>query len=175
MEVIRPMNHIIERGPFMGCENEADVAPGLGLGCNPGLGLYKEMLDFYSTQHFKKVDGKLNFIAVVKYTTDILCQHGLRNVNEVQECAGVYVYPVDYFCPKSNKDFKLRITDNTVSIHHYSGTWLPWYSKVVEHLMPLRGRFPKFTYYAIYLPLFEIDKYATKAITFLRRQTKKRG
>lgn len=185
VEVIRPMEHIIRRGPFMGCEGEASkatagaddvktsapaVAPGLGLGCNPGLGLYAEILDFYSHLHFKQSDGTLNLIAVVKYTTDILCRHGLKATSDIQQCAGVYIYPVDYFCPKSVKDFKLRITDNTVSIHHYSGTWLPWYSKVVEFFMPLRGRFPKFTYYAIYLPLFEIDKYATKVMTFLRKQ-----
>ena len=46
VEVIRPMDDLVGRGAFMGCENEAKpgatalaVAPGLGLGCNPGLGL----------------------------------------------------------------------------------------------------------------------------------------
>lgn len=43
------MDDLVGRGAFMGCENEAKpgatalaVAPGLGLGCNPGLGLYAE-------------------------------------------------------------------------------------------------------------------------------------
>ena len=42
VEVIKSIDDIIERGAFMGCENEAKpgatalaVAPGLGLGCNP--------------------------------------------------------------------------------------------------------------------------------------------
>jgi len=48
VEVIKNMDDIIAKGPFMGCENEAKpgatpaqlgVAPGLGLGVNPGLGL----------------------------------------------------------------------------------------------------------------------------------------
>ena len=61
-----PLDDIISRGPFMGCEYEAKqgvttlgvapglglgVNPGLGLGVNPGLGLYKKMLDFYANQH----------------------------------------------------------------------------------------------------------------------------
>ena len=54
VEVIRPMDDIIENGPFMGFEIDASgidfkkaVAPGLGLGANPGLGLYKEILEHY--------------------------------------------------------------------------------------------------------------------------------
>ena len=48
VEVIRPLDDIISKGAFMGCECDANdtsvasVAPGLGLGVNPGLGLYKE-------------------------------------------------------------------------------------------------------------------------------------
>ena len=43
VELIRPIDDIVARGAFMGCECEAKpgatapaVAPGLGLGCNPG-------------------------------------------------------------------------------------------------------------------------------------------
>lgn len=33
------------------------------------------------------------------------------------------IYPVDYFCPKSNKSKEILITDNTVSIHHFALSW----------------------------------------------------
>ena len=48
VEVIKPMDDIIARGPFMGCEKDvsdtsvASVAPGLGLGVNPGRGPWVE-------------------------------------------------------------------------------------------------------------------------------------
>ena len=71
VEVIRNMDDIIARGPFMGCEGEAKqpmngtrdkattlgVAPGLGLGVNPGLGLYKEIIDIYKQKSFLKKMG----------------------------------------------------------------------------------------------------------------------
>lgn len=131
VEVIKSMNDIIAKGPFMGCEKKADkarmiklaVAPGLGLGVNPGLELYGELLQLYAGLHFIKADGTLNLKTVVEYTTELLQKHGLKNTNEIQECAGIWIYPQEYFCPISVDDGKLRITSNTVSIHHYAQSW----------------------------------------------------
>lgn len=125
VEVIKPMDAIIEKGPFMGCEQEGDnkVNPGLGLGANPGLGLYGELLQLYSILHFIEENGSQNLKTVVDYTTELLGKYGLKNVNEIQECAGIWIYPQEYFCPISVDDGKLRITSNTVSIHHYAQSW----------------------------------------------------
>ena len=131
VEVIRDMSEIVNRGAFMGCEavNKCatglglGVNPGLGLGVNPGLGLYKEILDFYHTIHFANEDGTLNEQTVVFYTTNILKKHGLQDVEKIQNIAGVYIYPAEYFCPMNYGTGKLTITKNTVSIHHYSASW----------------------------------------------------
>lgn len=132
VEIIKPLDDIVTKGPFMGCENEVDVkgatafavAPGLGLGVNPGLGLYKEMLELYASLRFLKENGEYNQKTVVQYTTEVLCRHGLRCVNDLQQVAGVWIYPKDYFCPISTYDGKLRLTVNTVSIHHYAQSWI---------------------------------------------------
>lgn len=133
VEVIKPLDDIIARGPFMGCEKDASdtsvasVAPGLGLGVNPGLGLYKELLDLYATLHFKNEDGSLNLKTIVEYTTEMLCNYGLKQVNDIQECAGVWIYPVEYFCPihVENNVKRLIITPQTRTIHHFAATWKP--------------------------------------------------
>ena len=128
VEVIKPMNDIINRGPFMGIEigatNEVPlVAPGLGLGVNPGLGLYKDILDYYQSLLFIGIDGKPNVVTVVKHTTNVLVKNGLKATNDIQEISGIWIYPADYFNPLDSLTGKLKITDNTRSIHWYMNSW----------------------------------------------------
>jgi mannosyltransferase OCH1-like enzyme len=130
VEVIKGMDDIIEKGPFMGCENEVKfgctslgVAPGLGLGVTPGLGLYKDILDYYESIHYVLSDGRINPNTVVTITESLLIKKGLKVTNEIQCIDGVYIYPKEYFCPLNYTIMKLDITKNTRSIHLYSGTW----------------------------------------------------
>ena len=130
VEVIKSMDDIVARGPFMGIEVEATsgttplVAPGLGLGVNPGLGLYKEILEYYAPLHFLSEDGSFNQVTVVKHVTNVLVENGLKQTNELQEVAGVWIYPREYFNPLDDNTGKLVITENTRSIHWYTKTWL---------------------------------------------------
>lgn len=145
VEVIRPMDDIIDRGPFMGCECNASVstfptvAPGLGLGVNSGLELYKEILDLYAGLHFRNVDQTLNLKTVVEYITELLCQHGMKNKNEMQKVAGIWIYPKEYFNPFDMMNNRLNVTRKTVSIHHYAGSWLPYSQKLKKKLIKVLG------------------------------------
>lgn len=129
VEVIKAMDDIIEKGPFMGMEVPAKkggyplVAPGLGIGAVPGLGLYKLLLEQYASLSFLNPDGSLNQKTVVAITTELLVGLGLQPNNCVQRIADVWIYPSDYFNPKDSITGKLCITDNTRSIHWYMNSW----------------------------------------------------
>lgn len=143
VQLIKGIDDIVKRGPFMGCERDADekageaadqpsvapgfglaANPGLGLAANPGLGLYSELLTLYKGLHFINPNGSYNQKTIVAYTTEVLCKHGLKNVPGIQECAGVWIYPMEYFCPLDYVTKELNITDNTRSIHLYSASWI---------------------------------------------------
>lgn len=131
VEIIAPLDELVSRGSFMGCEFLVEqnnsvknmVNPGLGLAAAPGLGLYKEIIDFYNHHHFYYEDGSLNKTTVVEYTTEILKKHGLVLKNEIMQVEGMYIYPPEYFCPKNYVTGEIHITSNTKTIHHYSASW----------------------------------------------------
>ena len=127
VEVIRPLDDIIARGPFMGCETDTKpgVNPGLGLGVNPGLGLYQEMLVYYEKLHYLSSDDSIvEQQTIVHHTTALLRQHGLSDVAGIQQVAGVYIYPHEYFCPIDTVTKHLTITAHTRTIHHYAASWM---------------------------------------------------
>lgn len=148
VEVIKPMDDIIERGPFMGMEFCGDTtlgtAPGLGLGTTPGLGLYKTMLELYVTLHFRNDDGTYNEKTIVTYTTEELLKHGLTPKADIQKVADIWIYPPDYFNPLDDLTGRLKISDNTRSIHWFMNSWSDssslrrWISRTSHRLFGLR-------------------------------------
>ena len=129
VEVIKPMDDIIQRGAFMGFEMDSkdnkygSVAPGLGLGTLPYTNLYAELLKMYDGVHFNKEDGALNQKTIVEYTTEVLIAKGIENKKGIQFIEGVYIYPSEYFCPIDIVTKRLHITKNTRTIHHYAASW----------------------------------------------------
>lgn len=131
VQVIKGMEDIVKAGAFMGFEKPEDgmpgpaagVAAGLGIGANPGLELYREVLDAYAEMDFLTPDGKPNTTTVVRYTTSILEKHGLKVDNTLQTVAGITIYPWEYFCPVALNSKNLQISDRTRSIHLFAGTW----------------------------------------------------
>ena len=126
VEVIQSFDDILTEGAFMGCETDSvQVNPGLGTAAEPGLDLYKEVLEYYNSQRFLNADGSLNTETVVSKTTRMLTNHGLQPKSGIQQAAGICVYPKEYFNPLENNTGKLVVTENTHSIHWYTMSWLP--------------------------------------------------
>lgn len=132
VEVIKPMEDIISRGPFMGRENSYEkskelkkigVNPGLGIGATPNMQLYDRMISIYRNEHFIIKGSKKPPKTVVDYTTELLEKEGLHNTSSVVEKCGIWIYPSEYFCPLDYFSGKLIITDKTHTIHHYSASW----------------------------------------------------
>lgn len=137
VEVIRLMDDIIARGPFMGFEinpgserPHGAVAPGLGIGAVPRMAIFEVILDYYSRLQFIRPDGSFNTTdAVVNITTRELERAGLDGRQGVQTVAGLNLYPADYFNPFDDATGRLHKTANTYTIHWFSKTWLnvsPW-------------------------------------------------
>ncbi|MBQ8046822.1 MAG: glycosyl transferase [Prevotella sp.] len=129
VEVVRPIDDLLAQGPLMGIEKDSTgndypaVAPGLGLASYDHHPLYREMLDFYATLHFKRPDGSLDMTTIVDYTTAVLRQHGLQPLPGRQQIEGITIYPSEYFCPRNIVTKRMHLTENTRTIHHYAASW----------------------------------------------------
>ena len=141
VELIKPIDEIVSRGPFMGIESNSfrlhslnliwtGVNPGLGIGAPQHFEMYADFLKEYHERHFRNEDGTLNLKTIVEYTSEYLYAHGLKNENEIQLIKGVYIYPKEYFNPCDMSTWEIHIVPETVSIHHYAGSWVDPYSKM---------------------------------------------
>ena len=135
VEVIAPIYDIIEKGPYMGFEIDAlnsapmAVAPGLGIAAEKRNTIYKQILEIYSHLKFYKPNGKINLYAIVRITTDVLKQNGLKEQVGIQTINGITIYPSEYFNPLDSLTTKLYITSNTRSIHWYDNSWSSPFSR----------------------------------------------
>lgn len=140
VELIAPIDDIIENGKFMGCEIDGGkgqtihVAPGLGLASEPRMEIYKRVLEVYGQLFFLNADGTLNTKTVVSYITEILSEYGLKNIQGIQKVQDITIYPKEYFNPLENNTGRLSITPNTRSIHWYSMTWISGHERVRSYI-----------------------------------------
>ena len=144
VEVIRPIDDIINRGGFLGVESNRNgiytVNPGLGFAATQGTAVIGEMVNLYSTFHFTNTDGASDLKNIVEITTDYLSSKGLQNTDEIQDCCGFTIYPKDYFCPIDYDTRELKITENTRTIHHCAESWVPRSTRFKNALSRLFGK-----------------------------------
>ena len=130
VEVIRSIDTLIERGPFMGWERadalgNIHLAPGLGLAAPKGFPLYQEILDGFAKLSYYLEDGERNPYSMIPFVTDLLKGKGMQIDGSLQIVDGLTIYPADYLCPMDSLTGKIIKTENTYTIHHYSMSWLP--------------------------------------------------
>lgn len=131
VEVIRSIDDIIANGAFMGVETPVKkkndiltVAPGLGIGAEPNMDFYQQLLSYYTELHFVDKNGNLLQTTVVQHTTSLLQKAGLKPINEIQKVSGIWIYPAEYFNPINITTKHIHIRKNSRTIHHYTATWV---------------------------------------------------
>lgn len=124
VEVLKPLDRFLMHEAFTGFEDSKNIAPGLILGAKKENAVIKQLLDSYLTREFVLKNGNFNLTPVVKYTTEILVEHGLILNNTYQVINGVALYPKTFFNPKAHNSNKEYFTEETYTIHHFAGSWL---------------------------------------------------
>lgn len=123
VEVLKPLDPFLHHVAFSGYENATMVPTGI-MASEKGGKWAKDNLDYYEGKHFVRDDGTFNMVTNVITITNYMLTLGLRQDNTYQDFSGlITMYPKDFFCPKSQDDGKIYLTENTVTIHHYAQSW----------------------------------------------------
>ncbi len=122
VEVIKPLDSILNYHAISGFEDEHSIPTGL-MGAEPNFPLFQEFLQQYNDIPFVLANKTYDMTTNVVRITNTCMKYGLRRDNTLQTIQGFTVFPKDYFCPKSYVTRKLNITSNTLTIHHFAGSW----------------------------------------------------
>jgi mannosyltransferase OCH1-like enzyme len=122
IEIRKPLDSFLTDQAFSGFEDETHIQTGI-IASEKNTAFIKTLLDHYHNIHFILDDGEFDLTTNVTFITRIAKQNGFIPNNKKQTVCEVTLYPSEYFCPKDYSTGNLNITDNTVCIHHFDGSW----------------------------------------------------
>lgn len=158
VEVLKSLDAFLHHNAFSGFEDEKYVPTGIMASEKGGIWA-KDNLNYYNGRHFVREDGSMDTTTNVITITNYMIAHGLKQDNTFQDFPNlITLYPKDYFCPLSWNGHEMQMTENTVTIHHFAGSWLPLEVQLKQHHPYFSKHYPKLFYYGYYLPIYKLKK-----------------
>lgn len=139
VEVIQPIDRFLNLQAFSGFQTEDSYPTGIMASVKGGKWA-KDNLDYYKGKHFVKDDGSLDLTTNVDTIMRLLEPYGIKADNTFQEIPDYFtLYPKEYFCPIEHVH-NIILTENSYTIHHFAGSWLPWTEKMKRRIIKLCGK-----------------------------------
>ena len=135
VELIKPIDDLLNCDGFMGFDEKGIIASGLGFGAKKGNKIVGEFLKDYEEIPFLLPDGSFDLTPCPDRNTHTLVRLGMDTKNQKQTFQDMVFLPSEYLCPMDYYTGKKTITKNTYSIHHYSASWT---SKVTKRTTLLK-------------------------------------
>ena len=124
VELLRPLDTLLNNRCYFGAETTGYVATGLGFGAEKNNEIVKRLLDEYDNVHFIIGNKMYDLTPCPIRNSKPLVNLGYEYSDDKiwlfeDKCV---VYPPDYFCPMDYGN--LAITSNSFSVHLYNASWL---------------------------------------------------
>lgn len=142
VEVVKSFNGLLTHRAFTGNEDLNNCVTGT-MGSEKKHPWIKLLLSYYENNEFLTEEHTQNTVTnTVLITKTTIEQYGWKKEDIKQNLNdGLVIYPSDYFCAKSFETGKYFITDNTITIHHFSGSWLTRDQIIKKNVIKLLRRF----------------------------------
>lgn len=153
VEVVKDFDELLKLPYFVCKENSKHEIEAAVMGAEKGCKWIGKCLSFYENKHFTVNNQSFSMDVLPKVMANILTPYyQFKDVTSIHEFKNnirnhtICRFPVDYFSPKSYVTKKIKITKNTRTIHHFAGTWQPWWKKVLLRIwLPLSIKHPAIT------------------------------
>lgn len=139
VELLKPIDDLIEDGGYMGFDDNGLISTGLGFACEKGNELVGMILKDYDDISFILPDGTYDITPCPDRNSQTIRKCGMDMNIRDQFFMGIHMLPEDYLCPIKYYTGKKEITDNTYSIHHFCASWLSAKSKRTTFIKRLIG------------------------------------
>lgn len=139
VELIKPLDDLLEGGGFMGFDEKGIIASGLGFGAEAGNEIIGAFLRDYDELPFVLADGGYDLTPCPDRNTATLKRLGMDITNTDQTFMGMRFLPREYLCPMDYLTGKKTITKHTYSIHHYCASWTSGVTKRTTRLKRILG------------------------------------
>ncbi len=124
VEVTQSLDEFLEYRGFTGFETPRNPLTGT-MACEKGNELIGEVLEGYSHREFINPDGSFDMTTNIIPFREICLRHGFEMNNCYQKVDGFAIFPNDYFCAYNFRKRQHFKTENTHTIHHFAGSWIP--------------------------------------------------
>lgn len=123
VELVRNPDFLLEYGAFYGFETSEYVNTGEGFGSEAHHPTIENMIEQYEKLEPDE-NGYYPTVTCPQLNTKALLPFGLKLNGEKQLLDNVLILPVEYMNPYDDPKGVLNKTENTVSIHWYSKSWM---------------------------------------------------
>lgn len=147
VEVLKNYDDLLDLPYFICKENSPQGIEAATIGAEPKCAWIGDCLNYYKNRDFIDSEG-MNMKVLPAVLKEILQKkYSIKEISGISEFGRdpqvIYLLPCDYFSPKNYVTKRINITKNTYSVHHFSGTWQPWWKKLILRIwVPFSVLFP---------------------------------
>ncbi len=124
VELTGSLDPFLDHSLFIGSEYSDDLEPAV-FGSLPGHPLLKDLLDYYHQREFIVGNSRYDLRPLPLVFNEKAAAYGFRPNGKAQTLEqGIQVYPSPFFSPKNLYFKRIRISEDTVAIHHLMSGWV---------------------------------------------------
>lgn len=126
VEVVKSLDPLRVYNALSGYESKTRIPTGTMGACRDNEWI-SMLLSDYDDRHFLKEDGTYDLTTNVEVITRLTVERYHLQLNGEKTMFGenMVFLPFDYLCAKSLETGEILRSENTFTIHHFAGSWLP--------------------------------------------------